>query len=101
MSQLVTVMLARIPTLSDYKIVGLSGGSDDMQMLFGNSLINELMPQFNGNLLLIQRTIQRPTGPFSNPIDVVSFECNSEGFEGNWILPANMFTVRSKLNLKD
>ena len=103
MKKIVTVMLARLPTGEDYKRVGLSSGMFDGYIAEGNQIINALMPQFNDNLRVEWDDNPALIMPdYRQPGDAcIHFECDAEGFEGTWYLPADLFTIRDNFNLKD
>ena len=94
----VAVMLKRLPTLEDYKAVHLCGGQD--MKAAGDEIINALMPQFNDNLRVELQTNGYDWKREGNQ-SVIHFECDVEGFEGAWCLPADMFTIRDNFDLKD
>jgi hypothetical protein len=91
MKTLVTVMLKRLPTGEDYKRVGLTSGMYQGYIQEGNQIVNALMSQFNDNL-----RVEFDDNPnMCNGDPVIHFECDTEGFEGAWYLPADLFEMRA------
>ncbi len=97
----VTVTLARLPTLADYKRCGLCSGSDDEIKAFGDHIVNALMPQFNDNLRVEYKGDPANSDVKASGMAVVFFECDVDGLEGSWYFPADLFDVRFDLDLKD
>ena len=93
MKTLVTVMLKRLPTADDYKRVGLVGSAngDAYTLSEGNPIVNALMSQFNDNLRVEYDTNAKLAA--GDPC--IHFECDVEGFEGAWYLPADLFEMRA------
>ncbi len=94
MKKSVTVILARVPTVEDYKRVGLVSGYHKGYKAEGDEVVNALAPQFNGSL-----RVEWDDNPdlCDDHSPAINFECGVEGFEGAWYLPADLFTVRDAI----
>ena len=94
----VTLTIKRLPTLADYDIVGLSGGTDEEKQEFGDDIFNLIVPQLIGKKWLERDA--NSTDRNHDPIDVIYFLIDSlpEGHEyaGYWSLPTDIFTVKKE-----
>ena len=89
----VTVMLRRLPTVADYKLVGLCSGIDAGIRADGDEIVNALMPQFNDKVRVELSNSCPAARDAGEP--VIHLECDVEGFRGAWCLPASLFEIRS------